>query len=157
MRKNSLTHLFTNRWVIWFLRFVLALVFIAACLPKMWHPHAFATAIFRYQILPYELINGFAIYLPWLECVTAVVLLFWPKGRMAALVILLAMLLVFTVAISASIFRGIDMACGCFSVNPEAGRIGWLNIGRNVLLILSCVWLGWFEYIKNKATASFVR
>jgi len=149
MSRYSPNHWLGNHWIIWILRLVLALVFLAACLPKMWHPHEFALAIFRYQILPYELINLSAILLPWIECVMALALLFWPKGRAAALLILLGMLLVFTVAISANLYRGIDIACGCFSVNPEAGHIGWLSIGRNVMLMLSCVWLLWIE-VRNR-------
>ena len=32
--------------------------------------------------------------------------------------------------------RGIDVSCGCLSLNPEVGRVGWLSLLRNAVLIL---------------------
>jgi hypothetical protein len=112
----------------------LAAVFAAAAVPKILAPHDFAVAVFRYQIAPYALINGVALVLPWLELVTAVALLLPRFARPAAL-LMLAMLGVFTVALVAAVARGIDIACGCFSLKAGAAHMTWLNILRNLALL----------------------
>jgi len=119
-------------------RLILALVFIYAAIPKIMDPHAFAVAVFRYQLLPYPLINLMAIYLPWLELIAAVAL-FIPSLRQGANLILFILLAVFTVAIGSTIARGINIACGCFSVDPDAAHISWLNMLRNLGLILAAI------------------
>lgn len=125
--------------IILILRIFLSVLFVAASLPKLWHPHDFALAIFRYQIIPYNMVNLIAVFLPWLELTTSVALLIWTKSRKAALIILLLMLVSFTAAISSALIRGIDIACGCFSVNPAAAHIGLLSIGQNIFLIIIAV------------------
>ena len=44
-------------------------------------------------------------------------------------------IVLFTTLIGLNIYRGIDVACGCFSVDPEVGHIGWLLIVRNAVLL----------------------
>ncbi len=126
--------------ITWLLAIGLAIVFAAAAIPKIGNPDAFSLAIYRYQILPGALINVTAVYLPWLELCCAGFLL-WPRYRDAAAALVLAMLLVFTVAIVASIARSIDLACGCFTVDADAHKVGWMNVGRNVLLLAAAVWV----------------
>ncbi len=115
-------------------RVFLAAVFVFAAVPKILAPHEFALAVFRYQILPYSLVNGMALFLPWIELVAAVAILFPRFGGGAALVIA-GMLAVFSVAISVDLARGIDISCGCFSVDPNAGRIGWWEVVRDLALM----------------------
>lgn len=128
-----------RRGVIWFCRIILAAVFLAASLPKIAQPHEFALAVYRYQMLPYGLVNIMAVLLPWLELVAAVALLV-PRLSDGASLILGALLLVFTTAIAINLFRGIDMACGCFTVDAGAESIGWWNVARN-LALLGATWL----------------
>ncbi len=130
-------------------RAVVAVVFIAAACPKLLQPHAFAISVFRYQMLPDNLINIVAIYLPWVELVAGLWLLLLPKGRDGAAFILLALLVFFTVAITVNIFRGIDIACGCFSVKADVGRIGWKKVAENSLLIVMAG-AAFFDSLKRK-------
>jgi uncharacterized membrane protein YphA (DoxX/SURF4 family) len=129
------------RWLILACRLVVAAVFIAASIPKILEPHAFAVAVFRYQMLPFSLINLMAIFLPWIELVAGIALLA-PRWTPPAAAIILGMLIVFTVAIAVSQARGINIACGCFSVDPDAKHIGWWNLVRNSGLILM-TWAAW--------------
>lgn len=129
-------------WVKWAARWILAAVFAAAAVPKILSPHDFAVVVFRYQILPYPLVNLAALFLPWLELLCAVALVAAPRFRDAALALVLAMLIVFTAAIAFNLYRGIDIACGCFTVKPGARHMGWWNLGRNALLIIAG-WLAW--------------
>ena len=71
---------------------------------------------------------------------TAIALLFSPSFREASAVLIIGMLAMFAAAMTINIFRGINVACGCFSVDASAGHMGWINIVRNVvLIILACV------------------
>lgn len=121
-------------------RWALAAVFAAAAVPKILSPHDFAVVVFRYQMLPYSLVNLAALFLPWLELLSAVALVAAPRWRDAALAVLGGLLLVFTAAIAFNLYRGIDIACGCFTVKPGARHMGWWNLGRNALLILAAWW-----------------
>jgi hypothetical protein len=127
----------TRGWIIagWVSRLIVAAVFIIAAAPKILHPHEFAIAVFRYQLAPYWSVNLAAVFFPWIELVTGVALLCAPRLRDAAAVIIFGMLAVFTTAIGIALYRGIDISCGCFSVNPHAGAIGILNILRNLVLM----------------------
>lgn len=119
---------------------IVALVFLAACVPKLIHPAEFAVAIYRYQLVPHAAINPMAVFLPFLELVCAIALLTLPLYRRAALLLILLMLLIFTTAIGLNLYRGIDIACGCFSVNAAKGHLGWLSLLRNATLIAASLW-----------------
>jgi fatty-acid desaturase len=116
------------------------LVFAAAAVPKIAQPADFAVAIYRYQLMPHATINALAVFLPWLEMVCAAALLFVPRLRSGAFVLIILMLLVFTTAISINLYRGIDIACGCFSVNAAKGHLGWLSLVRNTALLIASAW-----------------
>lgn len=119
---------------------LLGLVFAAAAVPKILQPAEFAVAIYRYQLLPHAAINALAVYLPWLELICACALFFVPRLRGGAFALIILMLLVFTTAISINLYRGIDIACGCFSVNAAKGHLGWLSLARNAALLIASAW-----------------
>ena len=123
------------KWIIWICRLVLGGLFIWASVPKIISPPDFALMVFRYQILPYYLVNITAIMMPWVELFAGLSLLFVPKLRDAAAAIILGLLVVFTVAISINLVRGVDMNCGCFSLDASADKMTIWNVIRNVLLI----------------------
>jgi len=120
---------------------ILGGVFVAAAVPKILHPAEFALAVFRYHLLPSPLINLLAIYLPWLELVSGLTMIFLPRWRRAAALVIMLMLVVFTTAVSTRLVRGLDIACGCFSVDPHHGRIGLWNVARNLILLGMGLWV----------------
>jgi uncharacterized membrane protein YphA (DoxX/SURF4 family) len=122
-------------------RLLLLLLFVIASVPKLLAPQEFALIIFRYHLLPAELINVFALLLPWLEIFGAVVLLL-PTWRSAGALILSTMLVIATVAIAISLVRGLDIDCGCFTLKPGASHIGVWNIFRNLALLALTLWAG---------------
>lgn len=126
----------------WAARAIIAAVFLFACLPKIAQPHAFAESVYRYQLLPSSAINAAAVFLPWLELTAAVALLALPRLRRGAVLLLALLLVVFTVAISINLHRGVDIACGCFTVGEGKGHIGWWNLARNIGLLALLV-LAW--------------
>ncbi len=106
-------------WFFICLRIVFGLVFVYASLGKIADPATFALLISRYQLLPPELVNLTALILPWVEavCGLALVLGIFPRG--AALVLALLML-AFINGLAVNLVRGVDVACGCFDMDPEA-------------------------------------
>lgn len=119
------------------LRLALGLVFLAACASKLLHPEAFAEVVINYHILPGFLVVPAALVLPWLELLCGLALLGGILSPGAAL-LTTGMMLVFLGAESSALWRGLDIACGCFSVDPEARGGLTLSILRDVgLLTLS--------------------
>lgn len=115
-------------------RTILGAIFIFASLDKIADPAAFAQAIANYQILPPDWVNVVALTLPWIELVSGICLIAGKLVRGSALVIIL-MLAIFMGALGYSAYRGLDIACGCFSLNDEAaGRI-YLDLLRDAALL----------------------
>jgi uncharacterized membrane protein YphA (DoxX/SURF4 family) len=100
--------------VIWrILAFVVAGIFIYAGVLKAFDPVQFANDIDNYKILPWPISVALAFYLPWLEILCALGLVFRFLYR-GALSILTASIVVFTLATIAAKVRGLDISCGCF-------------------------------------------
>ncbi len=108
-KRKNLTRLFYHG-----ARLILGVIFIYASYDKILHPRAFAEVIYNYQILPDDLINLTAIFLPWLEMLMGVFLFvgFWMQG---SVIWCNALLVVYIGALSFTLARGIDVSCGCFS------------------------------------------
>ncbi len=133
-KRNKLMLLCTNSWTLLLLRLFIGGIFIYASIDKIAHPEQFARAIENYRILPWFLINIFAIILPWIELVSGVLLIagVWLNG---SAITISALLLIFIIAITAGLLRGLDISCGCF--NTTGGqKIGLSLIIKDVVLLL---------------------
>ena len=82
-------------------------------------------------MIPDPMINLVAIILPWLELICGILLLtgFW--HRSAAFIVSL-MMIVFIIAISTAILRGLDIECGCFGSGTSAN---WTRILEDLFLL----------------------
>ena len=98
----------------------LGAVFVAAAIPKIADPPAFAHMIYNYRLLPGALVNAFALVMPWIELLVGVLLVVGAWRREAALVAAL-LLVVFLGAIGWNLARGHAIDCGCFDVR-SAGK-----------------------------------
>lgn len=134
-------------------RMILATVFLLASLPKIIAPHEFAIAVFRYQLLPDAAINLMAIFLPWVELVAAIAILI-PRTSAAAATIFLGLLTVFTAAISIDLVRGIDISCGCFTLDADAGPIGWWEVVRDIGFLTLTGFALWADRRPAKSSAA---
>lgn len=126
------------RLAYWIAAFIIAAVLFSG-FRKIVDPEDFALAVYRFHLLPGCMVNGAALYFPWLEMVCAFCLLFRPKYRVAALWIALALLLVFTGGIVINLLRGSAFSCGCFGRSATAKPMDWLSVARNIALILLIV------------------
>ncbi len=121
-------------------RIGLSIVFIYASYDKILHPAAFAKVIYNYQILPDELINLSAIFLPWLELVIGSLLIIgvWLPGSVFIGNILL---IIFCSALMYNKARGLDISCGCFSTSQGDLPESTLYLIRDFSFVVIAVYL----------------
>jgi uncharacterized membrane protein YphA (DoxX/SURF4 family) len=119
-------------------RLTLAIIFFYAGVEKILHPQEFAVAIYNYQLLPDYVINLSAIFLPWLEVFIAASLISGINTRGAALLSAL-LLLIFAIALTINLVRGLDISCGCFGA--ASGNINWLYLARDISLFCLSVFV----------------
>jgi uncharacterized membrane protein YphA (DoxX/SURF4 family) len=127
--------LLQNDYLVLAERFVLGFVFVAASIDKIADTSAFAVSISYYKLVGAPVTMVVATVLPWVELLCGVFLIFGIKLRGSAMLVLI-MLIVFTVGVVSGIARGLDISCGCFSRDPNVGKIGWLKVLENVGLIV---------------------
>ncbi|MGQ9643529.1 MAG: MauE/DoxX family redox-associated membrane protein [Ignavibacterium sp.] len=127
--------IFSNENFLFLIRLVIALVFIYAGAEKISDPKSFSQAIYNYRLFPSEVINIFAITIPWLELISGILLLFGICVRENSAIIG-TLLFVFIVLILISMIRGLDINCGCFG---KGSPVGWKKIGENLLLLILCL------------------
>lgn len=140
---------FSNRYYLFAARILLAFIFVYAGAEKISDPEAFAISISNYRLLPIPSINIFAIVLPWIEIVAGILLLFGISVKDNSKIIT-TMLIVFTIAIVISLFRGLDIDCGCFG---KGTQIGIKKLAENILMIIAGLSLTAFgsNYFKLKS------
>jgi uncharacterized membrane protein YphA (DoxX/SURF4 family) len=129
--------LWKHRWltlVLIIIRVALGCIFIYASWHKIVRPAEFAQAIANYQILPKVLINPAALLLPWVELVCGLGLISGFMVRGSTLIMGL-LLIIFMAAMVASLIRGLDIHCGCFSSRNDATS----NFYREILIDLSLI------------------
>ncbi|MDR3555134.1 MAG: MauE/DoxX family redox-associated membrane protein [Syntrophobacteraceae bacterium] len=116
-------------------RLLLGAVFVLAGADKLFHPGEFAGIISNYQILPDHLVNIAAVVLPWLETLVGLLILagWWLPG---ALALADSLLIVFLVALGLAAARGIDIDCGCFSLNPTGAPNFVWYLSRDLFFLL---------------------
>jgi len=104
-------------------------------------PMDFARDIDNYKILPWRLSVLLALYLPWLEIICGLALIF-RRLYSGALVFLLALLLVFIGASFAAKARGIDITCGCFGHVSDQLSFTW-HMVLDLAILAAVVALWW--------------
>ena len=118
-------------------RILLGVTFLYACYDKILHPEAFAEAVANYRMLPDALVGLAAVVLPWVELVCGLFLILGLFVRSSALIVSL-MFIVFSIALSSAVLRGIDIDCGCFSVTRNGHSVDFGLILRDLgYLVLS--------------------
>jgi len=131
MGKKMWNKLLTNSNFQLFLRIVFAALFIFSGGTKISMPEEFAVSISNYRLLPVELVNFFAIIIPWIEIIAGNLLLFgfFVKENSFILTFLLG---VFTVMVLIAMLRGLNIDCGCFGTKGGQ-KVGLLKIMENLI------------------------
>jgi len=137
------------------LRLSLALIFIYASFDKILHPADFAGIIRQYHILPPYLTNFVAIILPWLELLLGLFLLVsvWLNGVILLVNLLLA---IFWGTLLFTLFRGLDIHCGCFSTTPYPSASVLWSVIRDGFFMLMGIGLAWTQWRRKGHTTASV-
>jgi len=101
------------RSILWVFRFVVGGVFIWAGLLKILDPLKFSQNIANYHVFSRDLSFLIALVLPWLEVLCGILVILG-IFRPASSLLLSGLLGVFLILITVTIFRGLDVDCGCF-------------------------------------------
>ena len=135
---NAFLRLLGGKWTALALRFYLGGIFVYASVYKIQYPAEFAETVASYQILPFFLVHPVAVFLPWVELVSGVLLVSGVRAKAAVLTIA-GMLAMFTLALVYVLARDIPIGCGCFSTQQDAAT--WLTVLRDL------AWLGMAAHV----------
>jgi len=115
-------------------------IFVYAGVLKILDPVQFANDIDNYKTLPWFASVRLAFYLPWLEilCGLALVFRFLYSGGLS---ILTGLIVIFVGATVAAKVRGLDITCGCFGhASQHWSFIQHLAIDLAILAALIALW-----------------
>ena len=135
-------------------RIILGFVFIIASYHKILDPASFSNNIHNFHITPAAVENLAALFIPWLELILGVFLIFgvFLEGSIS---LTIGLYIFFIFILSQAVFRGIDVHCGCFKTEADAGvadlKMGLIKrIGEDFLLL----GMAFIYKMKNKITLS---
>ncbi|MCK5003733.1 MAG: DoxX family membrane protein [Candidatus Aminicenantes bacterium] len=137
-----------DKTVILTCRIILGSVFIFASIDKIFHPEAFAGILHNYKLLPDILIYLPALFLPWIELIAGSFLIAGIFVR-GSTFILSSLLLIFILAITINLIRGINFDCGCFSIIPGENGSTYFLLIRDLFLLIPGV-LIYLYYKKDR-------
>lgn len=140
---KSLNNIVTNQTLILICRIVLGAVFIYASIDKIFMPGLFARSVFNYQLMPDFLINFLALWLPPIELVAGLFLIFGFMTR-GSIVIISGLLVVFMSAMGINIIRGVEIDCGCFGPEENSGGLMGAFM-RDILYIALAIPILWVK------------
>ncbi|MBT8339514.1 MAG: DoxX family membrane protein [Desulfatitalea sp.] len=133
-------------------RIFLGVVFIYAAWDKAIHPADFAQAVANYQILPMAWVNPIALFLPWLELVCGLALIFGMMVRGSTLIVGI-LIIIFIGALGSGIVRGLDIHCGCFAVEESDISNLYVDLFRD-LFLLAVAGLVFYRYSRPGSAPS---
>ena len=121
------------------LRLLLGAPFVAASVLKMRTPQDFALSVKAFKLFPEagdHLIVLTTFWVPWLELIAGVLVVFGLWTR-AASVVLGLLLVVFLAGIASVLARDLDVSCGCFGKMDVIcrGDLGVCHILRNAVML----------------------
>jgi uncharacterized membrane protein YphA (DoxX/SURF4 family) len=131
--------LFFSPWLYWLVKLALGAVFIWSGSVKIVSPGEFADVISRYGLAPEALVPFLAIVLPVVELLAGAALVLEVRGSLAVTAGLLGM---FIFVLYFGILKGLDIDCGCFSVE-ETAEHGALEraLLRDLVMVLGVAYL----------------
>jgi len=133
-------------------RWLLAVLFLTAAVPKLMNLEDFAIAVHNYRLLPSVLVGVTAVVLPGVEAVAGLALLS-RRWRSVAVWTVVGLCAVFTIASASAIARGLNIECGCFGVLVRR-KVGYAFLAQNVGLLalaLYCAVSGPREIVRARS------
>jgi putative oxidoreductase len=122
------------------LAIVVGVVFIYAGVLKIRDPLHFASDINNYQMVRWSVGIRMAFYLPWLEVLCGLALIFH-RLFAGAVAITTFLMVIFIGATTWARMQGIDVSCGCFGSASSNLSLTWhLILDAGLLFALVYVW-----------------
>lgn len=118
-----------------FFRIAIGVIFMAASFYKIIDPITFAKSIWYYHLVPGNIINLMVLILPWVELLCGIAIIIGYQYRGAVMLVNL-MMVIFIVALSSAIFRGISIDCGCFKAAQATNNSAVVALLWDVLFII---------------------
>lgn len=138
----------SNKYFLILLRLIVGGFFLYASIDKVTNQEAFARAIYNYKLMPDFVINIMAIVIPFIELTAGIFLILGIFLRGSSFIIL-SLLIVFIIALSQAYARGLDISCGCFSLETVSEKSDiLLRIVEDILLLAATIII----FIKSKIT-----
>lgn len=133
-------------------RLIVGGVFIYSSIGKLLSPDEFAKIIHNYDLLPLFLVNILAIALPYVQFIAGVLLIVgvYKKGNSA---IFIGLIFIFLFALIQAYARGLDINCGCFSLDTSSSNNDILmRIFQDLLLLIPALVIFIFSERKQEVT-----
>src|ERR1041385_5150781 len=124
----------SSKYLVLVSRIILGIVFILASIEKISAPEAFASAVQAYKLIPFSMVNFFALVIPWLELLCGLFLVAGIFVRASAGLLSL-LLVLFMMGIVSAILRQLNIDCGCFG-SAHASPVGWVRVLEDAGLFL---------------------
>lgn len=113
-----------------YVQVVLVFVFLQSLVTKIKNVPDFQKAVRNYRLLPPALVPAFSLMTMGFEG-AVVLLLTQPQTYLAGLIGSLTLLLVFSGALASTVYRRLDVSCGCFG---QASSTATTSLARNGVL-----------------------
>ena len=133
-----------RKYVVLAISLAIAAVFIYAGIDKIRDPLQFADNIAGFAILPAVLINLLAMGLPPFEIACGILLL-TPRTRRVGALAVTIITVMFIIALSSALLRGLTLDCGCFGVGAPSRSRMWLELALDAVLLSGAV----FVYLRS--------
>jgi len=150
-RTINMKDILSNKYLQITLRVVLGAIFIFASYGKLFSPADFAKAILRYEFLPIYFVNILAIVMPWLEFIVGLLLI---AGifRKASSILAGISLVMFLIALISAYARGLDISCGCFSLEETSSKGDIIyRIIQDFIMLIAAIVIYKFSEVKKTA------
>lgn len=116
----------------WLLVLLLGGLFFTSGGLKLMDPQAFGKAILNYRLAGESIAWMSALWIPWMEVIGGFGL-FLAKWRRPAIWLLGSLIVVFEVILLVTLFRGLDIDCGCFGTkSPTSVSFALM---RNIIIL----------------------
>lgn len=126
----------------------IGIVFLWSAVPKLLSPLMFLMNVYDYALFSPPMGVGIAFFVPYLELVLGVCLVFGVLKK-AASVLSETLFIAFVVLQSSALWRGLQIACGCMGSSGDAVSVR--TLGRTVLLLAVCSFVLLDELLSDEA------